>query len=358
MHVRTLSQELYAAHGNFPIWGALFRSLFIQPHLHMSLGDQVHGMLSPLGVDAGTEVMMTMTAVAVFTVALIACIRRPSQQEFLVRVAEMPAQMSTGNTRLRGDLVASVVRACTPKTQLALKTVSRSWRDAVRAEIPDWMDSYAEMVFVGMVGEMDVVELLSLETLVLPRPGMVGFLTRDEGKGIGALLRFTSSLRRLCLSRNQLGDAGVVYLAAGLRQNATLHSLMIDSNEVGDEGALAIADSLRENRTLTHLSMAENGVGPEVHFRHPGESGGIGEEAARVAKAFVDALEINKSLRFLSLASCELGDEGAKVLAAAFRAGKISLTDIDLRENEMSHAAKEELRAAAGQCGHKLHLRI
>ena len=64
-----------------------------------------------------------------------------------------------------------------------------------------------------------------------------------------------------------------------------------------------------ENRTLTHLSVRENGVGPKVHFRHEGESAGIGDATA---KALAQLLAVNDTLRDAVLGSCEIGADGAR----------------------------------------------
>ena len=102
------------------------------------------------------------------------------------------------------------------------------------------------------------------------------------------------------------------------------------------------------------LPRRENGVGPEVHFRHEGETSGIGDAAA---KALARMLARNDALTVLWLGSCEIGDEGARALASVLcddgRAGQarskanVSLTELDIRENQLSEGAKEELRVAA-----------
>lgn len=278
-----------------------------------------------------------------------------------VRRAETPAILSAGAATLHsGDLISSVIiSSCTPSTQLRLKAASRAWRDAVRDEIPDWMDSEKEVGILAFVVEMDVDSLFKATRLTLPPPSVIGHLSPEEGKGVGVLLRFNPALTHLSLRRNTLGDVGIAYVAAALRGNTTLTSLIVDSNEIGDEGGVALMTSLKDNRSLTFLSMRENGVGPEVHFRHEGDSAGIGDATA---KALARLLAGHSALRAIWLGSCEIGDEGARALASVIsdhcadgdnrcrkqlKRNKSALVELDIRENQLSEASREILRVAA-----------
>ena len=285
--------------------------------------------------------------------------------EHPIRRADNPELMSAGSaTVLNEDLVSSVIiRFCAAREQMQLKATSRAWRDAVRTEIDDWMDSHHELSILAFFAEMDLDTMLKAKTLRLPPPAVIGQLSSEEGKGLGVLLRYSRSLTHLNLNCNNLTDAGAVYVAAALRDNTTLTSLILDSNEIGDEGGVALARGLMENRTLTHLSVRENGVGPEVHFRHEGESTGIGDATA---KALAQLLAVNDTLRVLVLGSCEIGDDGARALASALRRGSsdgrvtppsapsaenTALIELDMRENQLSDVAKEEVRVAAASRG-------
>ena len=311
-----------------------------------------------LGVEESMDDIGTLVLTVAVATALALCLwrMRTSDLHPEVRRADTPELLSAGvATVLSGDLVSSViVRSCTPSAQMQLKCTSRAWRDAVRGEYPDWMFSHHEIALLAYLAETDVDSLLAAESLTLPPPSVIGHLSPEEGKGAGVLLRFNQVLSHLSVRRNTLGDAGIAYVAAALQGNATLRSLVVDSNEIGDEGAIALAKSLEHNHGLTYLSMRENGVGPEVHFRHEGETSGIGDAAA---KALARMLARNDALTVLWLGSCEIGDEGARALASVLcdegRAGQarskanVSLTELDIRENQLSEGAKEELRVAA-----------
>lgn len=286
---------------------------------------------------------IALLSTAIVLVILVVCLRatrrRPS-----IRTSDVPAIFSAGSTAIRGDVVGTLVQLCHVTTQVRLKAVSRGLRDVVCSEVSEWKHSQAELACICVIAETSIGELLSAKMLRLPGAGISGHLSEEEGKGVCMLLSLNEGLQGLWLSRNLLGDRGMVYVAQGLTCATCLKTLHADANEVGDDGAVAIATSLRRNRTLHTLNLSENGVGAEVHFRHAGESLGISDVGA---KALADCLEVNTALRTLDLASCEIGDEGAHALAACLRSNNTSLTTLDLRCNQMTGAAKEELASLA-----------
>lgn len=259
--------------------------------------------------------------------------------------ADAPMELVAGNASLRGDLLGTLIQASPPRLQARLKAVSRGMRDAVCAEVSDWTQSFTELGYLSMLAEKPVDTLLEASTLHLPGRDVVGFLSAEDGKGVGVLLRFSSNLHTLYLSRNQLHDEGAAYVAETLKRNSCLTALHMDTNEIGDDGAVAIADSLLLNRSLTRLDLSENGLGAEVHFRHEGESAGIGDAAA---KAFAASLAVNTTLRTLLLSSCEVGDVGAHALLACVRdSPKCALTELDLSFNQIGNQAQQALRTLA-----------
>ena len=88
-------------------------------------------------------------------------------------------------------------------------------------------------------------------------------------------------------------------LANALEKNTTLERLDLYANNIGDEGAKALASALEKNTTLVLLELAKNNIGDEG------------------AKALATALEKNRSLERLYLELNYIGDEGAKALATA-----------------------------------------
>ena len=276
------------------------------------------------------------------TISVILFMRQRSQtQKVPIRSADTPLLLCAGSACISADVLGHLIALAEPREQVKLKAVSRAWRDAVRCEVSDWMDSYAEIAYLSMVAEKSPDQLFAASALKLPGPA-IGHLTQDEGKGVGTLLRFSRNLSDLRLSQNQLFDTGVTYIAEVVKRNKHLKVLHVDANELGDDGARAIATSLRHNHSLTALNLSENGVGAEVHFRHEGETLGIGDVGA---KALAASLDVNTTLRRLWMSSCEVGDEGARALAASLRRKRSSVIEIDLRCNHLSGAAREELLA-------------
>ena len=288
---------------------------------------------------------MEFLAVVVSIVVAIASVLlflRPTrrQQPMRIRDAESAAMLCAGEACITGDLVFSLIKACHPTMQLRLKTVSRGLRDASRREMGEVGDSFPEIYYLSILAEKAVSTLLTSTALQLPG-NVAGSLSQEDGKGVGALIHFSTTLHTLRLSRNQLGDSGITHVATALIRNKCLTALFADANEIGDDGATAIANSLVHNTTLKCLDLSENGVGAEVHFHHEGESEGIGDKAAT---ALAKALQVNKSLETLRLSSCEITDDGAHALLASLRDS--SITHIDLRQNQLGDAAKKALEDA------------
>lgn len=110
-------------------------------------------------------------------------------------------------------------------------------------------------------------------------------LDDDAISSLSKLLAGNTTVTKLDLSGNQIGDRGASYLADMLKVNQKLTSLILDGNSIGDKGARALAgvivdkpqvkSSLRyragfwaadageecvANRTLRALSLSSNQV--------------------------------------------------------------------------------------------------
>lgn len=124
----------------------------------------------------------------------------------------------------------------------------------------------------------------------------------ESGARLGAVLSVPSSLVRLHLKVNKLGDAGVASIARALRVNRSLLVLDVGANHLTDHGARVLSEMLRYNKALTRLDLARN---PEV---------GV-EGAAALADAVCD----NRALLTLTLHHCPLpcgALKGAKLAGA------------------------------------------
>lgn len=77
---------------------------------------------------------------------------------------------------------------------------------------------------------------------------------------IAELLKANTSVKRLDLARNQIGDAGARALAAMLGVNGTLEYLNLESNVFGEKAGEAFATGLGSNATLQYLNLTYNSV--------------------------------------------------------------------------------------------------
>ena len=114
-----------------------------------------------------------------------------------------------------------------------------------------------------------------------------------------------SSLMRLSLNNNQIGDLGAQALAGALPQNSSLTVLDLGSNQIGDLGVQALAGALPQNSSLTGLDLDVNQIGD------------LG------AQALAGALPQNSSLTRLYLINNQIGNLGAQALAPAVASGRV-----------------------------------
>ena len=62
-------------------------------------------------------------------------------------------------------------------------------------------------------------------------------LTTEDGQHLGSILRTNHTLKVMDLRDNNLGDAGVRFISAGVaEQQEGLHVLHLQSNNIGQEG--------------------------------------------------------------------------------------------------------------------------
>lgn len=100
------------------------------------------------------------------------------------------------------------------------------------------------------------------------------------------------ALEELWLPFNNIGDAGAVWLAEGIKESKSIRCLRLDGNHIGPEGAKAIGEILPK---LVELHISENQIGNEG------------------AKGLVCGLLRNDcSLEQLHVSANEIGNEGAR----------------------------------------------
>ncbi|XP_068748847.1 NLR family CARD domain-containing protein 3-like isoform X2 [Montipora capricornis] len=138
------------------------------------------------------------------------------------------------------------------------------------------------------------------------------------------LRRENSTLERLYLFGNEIGDVGADALAKGLKKNSTLTELDLPYNAIGEVGANALAKGLKENSTLTELNLSNNAIGD------------VG------ADALAEGLKGNSTLTLLVLSDNAIGDVGADALAKGLK-GNSTLTNLYLSENEIGDVGADAL---------------
>jgi len=134
-------------------------------------------------------------------------------------------------------------------------------------------------------------------------------------------------LTSLDISHNFLfGNEGATVLARALRVNTSLKKLRLVYDSIGDVGANALFDALCFNETLTNLNLDHN----SIHC-----PGGI---------AIANALAVNRALTRLSLHNNMLRDNGAAAIFNALRRNNV-LTELVVSRNLIRVAGLEILCA-------------
>jgi hypothetical protein len=137
------------------------------------------------------------------------------------------------------------------------------------------------------------------------------------------VLKQNTTLQKLTLKHNSIGNHGAKMLADSLKQNTTLRSLHLLCNLIEDEGATALADALEQNKMLTDLSLSSNRV------------------KDRGAQALGKSLKHNTILKILYLTENHIGDVGMHALAKGIQRNT-SLKRLFLRKNVnfLAHSIK------------------
>ncbi|CAN0149716.1 unnamed protein product [Scytosiphon promiscuus] len=133
-----------------------------------------------------------------------------------------------------------------------------------------------------------------------------------SGEGLGALLKEHPTLADLRLGRNQLGEAGISSLSAGLSLSSTLLRLDLSGNSLDPAAAKALGDALCRRPEIASAGSGATGP-PPLEFldvsRNPlGDEGGA---------ALFSSLATSQTLTGLVMAEAGLGGGAAAALAAA-----------------------------------------
>ncbi|XP_064391361.1 NACHT, LRR and PYD domains-containing protein 12-like [Halichondria panicea] len=118
-----------------------------------------------------------------------------------------------------------------------------------------------------------------------------------EGIHIAEIIENTSSISKLVLSNNAIGNSGLCTLCEALSTNTSLKILDLDycSLTISDDNGAALYQLLNTNNSLEYLDLSGNTV---TSCRH-----------------IAAGLAVNKSLRILDLSYCKLTDQSIEELS-------------------------------------------
>ncbi|BBI16915.1 hypothetical protein NCS13_1_0720 [Neochlamydia sp. S13] len=152
-------------------------------------------------------------------------------------------------------------------------------------------------------------------------------ISNQGATGLAKLLAANPSLNKLVLNHNQIGNPGTTALANALKTHSSLTCLILGNNFIGNTGTISLAKALEANTSLTRLDLQANQIGSEG------------------ATALAKVLKINTSLKELDFHINQIGDLGTYHLANALAINS-SLTKLDLQSNQISDKGVNALAKA------------
>nr|XP_055076022.1 leucine-rich repeat-containing protein 71 isoform X3 [Misgurnus anguillicaudatus] len=112
-------------------------------------------------------------------------------------------------------------------------------------------NSLLEQSYHLIIGEGSMLSYLSLRNNHIGEEG-----ARLIGSALSTVHSSNKTLLSLNLAFNNIGDAGAIYIAQGLRFNRSLRCLSLSYNHIGDKGAAHLAEVL-STFALTHEEIVE-----------------------------------------------------------------------------------------------------
>lgn len=135
-----------------------------------------------------------------------------------------------------------------------------------------------------------------------------------EMKALAVPLENNTTIERLDIEGNSIGEEGTQHLCRVLKENVYIVHLNIGENRLGDNGVRYVLDLLHENRTIEWLDLTGNNL------------------SDRTAEHLSQVLRTNSTLRTLKLRHNELGDCGAQWIKEALMENE-SLESVDVSWN-------------------------
>ena len=152
-------------------------------------------------------------------------------------------------------------------------------------------------------------------------------------------------LRSLNLSRNEITDDGVKYLAGALNdRNCKLNSLNLSGNKIKDKGVKYLADALKgSNCKLNTLNLASNGTDEGVKYL---------AEALKDSNCKLNSLHLPADNFFKNT---NVTDEGVKYLAEALKHKNCKLNSLTIAHNKLTDEGVKYLAEALKHSNCKLN---
>ena len=107
-----------------------------------------------------------------------------------------------------------------------------------------------------------------------------------------------STLKRIYLIGNEIGDRGIAKFADALKKNETLEVVGLSNNQISDKGVASVADALKTNHSIRKLYLSSNYI------------------KAEGAKLLADALTVNDSLQEYWLNDNDISAQGAEAFVS------------------------------------------
>ena len=159
---------------------------------------------------------------------------------------------------------------------------------------------------------------------------------------LAALIDRTASLTALDLSRNRLGDAGALVVAAAIEANhRRLRRVNLAANAIGCEGCRALAGALLRSGSVTSANLLRN------HWDEA-SAAALADVAARAGLRSLCGLGLTEQT--LALEHEGLEPQDAHLLASDYRSHG-SLTALHLYDNRLGAAGLGVLAAAMAASG-------